>query len=171
MSEEDRVAAEFNALRGQLARAEESERARIAHELHDDLSQRIAAAALELQLVESRVAGIGESDLVKSFADLRTSVESVAADAHSLSRRLHPMVLDDLGLGRSPCMPARASARVPQSPGNAPDRFHKEPLECLVRPVACTPLLQTVDLDQAHRVNVWIPQSDRALERWVAIEE
>ncbi len=98
MSEEDRVAEEFKLLRSHLARAEETERARIARELHDDLSQRIAAVALDLQLTENRVGGMGDRDLAQSFGELRLSVEAVASDVHSLSRQLHPTVLDDLGL-------------------------------------------------------------------------
>ncbi len=98
MSQEDRVNRDFQALRGQLARAEETERARIARELHDDLSQRMAAVALDLQMSESRIADLGEPDLAVAFQELRVSVESVATDVHSLSRQLHPTVLDDLGL-------------------------------------------------------------------------
>ncbi len=98
MAQEDRVSREFQSLRSLLARAEESERARIARELHDDLSQRMAAVALDLQLHQGVVAGLGEDKLALSVQGLREGVVSVATDIHTLSRQLHPTVLDDLGL-------------------------------------------------------------------------
>ena len=98
MSDEDRVASEFKKLRSQLARAEETERARIARELHDDLSQRMIAVAIDLQMNESKISDLGDADLATTFAELRDRVEGVASDVHALSRQLHPTVLDDLGL-------------------------------------------------------------------------
>lgn len=98
MSQEDRVNREFQSLRSLLARAEESERARIARELHDDLSQRMAAVALDLQLHQNVILGLGEAELALSVQGLREGVVSVATDIHTLSRQLHPTVLDDLGL-------------------------------------------------------------------------
>ena len=98
MSEEERVALEFKALRSQLARAEETERARIARELHDDLSQRMATVAIELQMHQDLVAALGNGELATSFTGLRDMVETVSTDIHSISRQLHPTVLDDLGL-------------------------------------------------------------------------
>jgi signal transduction histidine kinase len=74
--------------------AEETERSRIARELHDDISQQLAVLRIELQLLlrtlddsaRERVAGIG------------TQVERVAMSVHELSHRLHPTRLRVHGL-------------------------------------------------------------------------
>ena len=85
-----------NKLRERLAKAEESERARIARELHDDFSQRLVACAMALkQAGHEPLAGNGASI---DLDGVHEGIESLAKDLHELSRRLHPTVLEDLGL-------------------------------------------------------------------------
>lgn len=111
------------ALRRQLSDAEENERARIARELHDDLAQRLAAVALAVGSLETPT---GPTEMASSALEegsspgliqsIQDSIRELAHDVHWLSRRLHPTVLDDLGLTaalRSEC--ARRAARVPFS--------------------------------------------------------
>lgn len=73
---------------------EEDERRRVARELHDDFTQRLASLAIEMGKVELKVTAPFKSLL----QNLREQVVGLSADIHELSRRLHPSILDDLGL-------------------------------------------------------------------------
>ena len=93
-------------LRRQLARAEEAERSRIARELHDDFSQRLAALSLSLQLSGEALEPAIDPEQHARLLDAQSGIERLASDVHALSRQLHPAVLDDLGLSaalRSEC--------------------------------------------------------------------
>ena len=74
----------------------EEERARIAREMHDDWTQRLAvlginAASLEDQIEDPKTA----LPLVQA---MRQQLVRLADDVHELSRQLHPSIIDDLGL-------------------------------------------------------------------------
>lgn len=86
---------ETRRLSGRLIAAQEGERRRIAREIHDDFSQRVAAAAI--------AAGQGQLEPV------RRQLGELAAELHDLSRRLHPAMLDDLGLEAAIAAECRAS--------------------------------------------------------------
>ena len=86
---------ELRRLAGRLIAAQEDERRRIARELHDDFSQRLAAAAIS--------AGQGRQEAV------RVQIGALADELHALSRRLHPAMLDDLGLEAAIAAECRAS--------------------------------------------------------------
>lgn len=83
-------------LTAKLLAAQEHERQRIARELHDDVTQRLAALAVDLgSLVQTR----SLEPLVQ--ARLRTVHEAVgqlADDVHNFAYRLHPSLLEHLGL-------------------------------------------------------------------------
>ena len=80
-----------------LIEAQEAERTHIARELHDDINQRIALLAMNLQMLRqslpaSEIAtGRGIDEAYEQVANLGTGV-------HALSRRLHSSALDYLGL-------------------------------------------------------------------------
>ena len=78
------------ALSGRLLTAHEDERRRLARELHDDLTQRLARLAIDAGKLE-RGAGANASAM-------RQDLVRLSEDVHALSYRLHPSVLDDLGL-------------------------------------------------------------------------
>jgi PAS domain S-box-containing protein len=83
-------------LAGRLLTAQEAERRRLARELHDDLSQRLAALAIEageLELESDSSARV--RDKVRS---MKEQVIRLSEDVHAMSRQLHPAILDDLGL-------------------------------------------------------------------------
>ena len=80
-------------LSGRLLTAHEDERRRLARELHDDLTQRLARLAIDAgRLEQARRRGRG------SAAAMREDLVRLSEDVHALSYRLHPSVLDDLGL-------------------------------------------------------------------------
>jgi len=86
----DRKEAEqlLSTLSQRLIEAQEQERARVARELHDDISQRLALLLLDLEAARQRV----EAPYREIAEELRRAIEtgsSLAGDVQSLSRRLH----------------------------------------------------------------------------------
>jgi signal transduction histidine kinase len=82
---------------GRLISAQEKERARLAQELHDGLSQQLAVLAVELQLLALRPpATTGE--LGAQLAALSDKVKALSSDVHQMSHDLHPAKLERLGL-------------------------------------------------------------------------
>lgn len=83
-------------LAARLLRAQEEERRRIAREMHDDWTQRLALLGIDVARLEKH---LGEPE--KALPLLRAMHEqlvSLSEDVHCLSRQLHPSILDDLGL-------------------------------------------------------------------------
>jgi PAS domain S-box-containing protein len=81
---------------GRLIQAQEEERHRIARELHDDISQRLALLSVELQTLAN--------DRPKSSVEFRERTEQllkrtsqISSDIHALSHRLHSSKLDYMG--------------------------------------------------------------------------
>jgi signal transduction histidine kinase len=85
---------ELEILAGRLITAQEDERRRVARELHDDLSQRLAAVAIEAGRLERGSNGASPAAMER----VKEHISRIAQDIHGLSRRLHPAMLDDLGL-------------------------------------------------------------------------
>ncbi|GEA61908.1 sensor histidine kinase [Vibrio comitans] len=86
---------ELRVLTSKLLSVQEEERKRVARDLHDDLSQRLAVVAIDLGAVQMSV----ESEsLMNQIKGIKQALGKIAEDTHSLSRRLHPSILDDLGL-------------------------------------------------------------------------
>jgi signal transduction histidine kinase len=88
-----------------LVRAQEKEHRRIARELHDDLTQRLAVLAIDAGAVE-QLPGCPRQ-VHERARGIREQLVALAETVHSLSRQLHPSILDDLGLVdalRSECM-------------------------------------------------------------------
>ena len=84
-------------LSGLLINAQEMERSRLASELHDDFSQRLALLALEL---ENASEALPDSSVAtkRQLHELLNSASEIGADLHTVSRRLHPSTLESLGL-------------------------------------------------------------------------
>lgn len=75
-----------------LLRAQETERARIARELHDDICQRMLLLIIDLESLHR--AKTGEGPTAQALAAAR----DVATSLHDLSHRLHPTKLRLVGL-------------------------------------------------------------------------
>jgi len=80
-----------------LIEAQEMERTRIARELHDDLCQRLALLAVELELVEKNPAD-SVSEVQTRIAELRKRVVEISRDIQALSHELHSSKLEYLGI-------------------------------------------------------------------------
>ena len=78
-----------------LIRAQEEERALLARELHDDVSQRLAVLAIDVGRAELAAADGEQADAMQA---VREGLVSLSEDIHSLAYQLHPSVLEELGL-------------------------------------------------------------------------
>jgi signal transduction histidine kinase len=84
----------LRALAGGILRAREEEARRIAHELHDEAGQLLAAFHITLDDLAAQVPAQDSS-----FKRLREVLDQVEAQLRRLARELRPTILDDLGLG------------------------------------------------------------------------
>jgi PAS domain S-box-containing protein len=80
-----------------LIEAQEQERAHIARELHDDLSQMMALLQVGLEKFEQDMPGLSSQTRQQLHALVEVSME-VSSSIHDLSHQLHPSKLDILGL-------------------------------------------------------------------------
>ncbi|MBN4054157.1 PAS domain S-box protein [Nitrospira defluvii] len=87
-------------LSGRLIANQEEERSRLARELHDDFIQRLAVVAVQLRKLEQGVP-FSSSPAEQRIKEIREQVVQLSNDLHDISRRLHPSILDDLGLSAS----------------------------------------------------------------------
>jgi PAS domain S-box-containing protein len=78
-----------------LIRAHEDERALLARELHDDVTQRLAVLAIDMGRAELAAPDGTQADVMRS---VRAELVRLSEDIHSLAYQLHPSVLEELGL-------------------------------------------------------------------------
>jgi signal transduction histidine kinase len=110
---------ELAASRARLVEAADEARRRIERDLHDGAQQRLVAAALELTMVEQRLARDPEA-AKPVLARAREHLEEGLRELRDLARGIHPSVLTDRGLvaalealvRRAP-MPVDLRAEVP----------------------------------------------------------
>lgn len=130
-----RAEQEAQALSGRLITAHEDERRRLARELHDDITQRLAGLAIDA----TRLPG---DELPASEIDARRSIHrglvQLSEDVHNLSYRLHPSVLDDLGLVealKAECdrVARTETVRVDVKADNLPRSLSKDVALCIYR--------------------------------------
>ncbi len=89
-----RAERETASLGGRLLMVHENERRRVARELHDDVTQRLAALAIDATRIEGPH-GVAADEATRSIRD---GLVKLSEDVHALSYRLHPSVIEDLGL-------------------------------------------------------------------------
>jgi PAS domain S-box-containing protein len=89
--------AELQLLASRLIWAQEEERRRLARELHDDLSQRLAFLAIETGKWV-KMSNIIPPTVLDGLRATHEQLVSLATDVHALSHQLHSSILDDLGL-------------------------------------------------------------------------
>jgi signal transduction histidine kinase len=124
-------------LSGHIIDAQEKERSRLATELHDDFSQRLALLALGLDDTAETLPDSSDA-LKQRLGEFSQSVSELGEDLHSLSHRLHSSTLDTLGLViglRSLCREfgARQSIEIDFTSEDIPGSVRSEVGLCLFR--------------------------------------
>jgi signal transduction histidine kinase len=131
-----RAEKELSDLGARFVTAQEEERTRIARELHDDLSQRLALVAITLESLGQNLPR-GKSQITAALHNLWYRVGEISSDVHHLSRRLHPSTLG-LGLGaalRSLCgaIERQHGIRVVVTCRDIPDAIPSDVSLCVYR--------------------------------------
>jgi signal transduction histidine kinase len=83
-------------LRRRLVHAQEEEHRRISRELHDDLTQRLAVLAIDAGMLERSLCC--PALVAERARGMREQLIALSEGVHSLSRQLHPSILDELGV-------------------------------------------------------------------------
>jgi len=127
----------LHSLSGQLIEAQEEERRRIAREIHDDIQQRVAMLAVDLDTLAHNVDN-GGNGTSRRLVELWDFASQLGADLHSLSHRLHSSTLDNLGLAeavRALCEEFENHYKIEVSfiAGNVPRNIQGEGALCLFR--------------------------------------
>ena len=120
-----------------LIEAQEAERTHIARELHDDISQRIALLAMDLDLLR-RALPASEIHTVKAIDDAYGQVANLGSDVQALSHRLHSSRLEYLGLEAAASgfcreLSQRQNVEVQLRVENLPGTLPRETSLCLFR--------------------------------------
>jgi signal transduction histidine kinase len=89
--------AQLLSLAARILRAQESDRRRIAEELHDNINQKLAALALLIHEV-SQEAEASNPLLTHQLEVIRQKVSDIIDDVRGFSYSLHPAVLEHTGL-------------------------------------------------------------------------
>jgi signal transduction histidine kinase len=92
-----RYQAQLEELTSKLLTAQESERQRIARDLHDDVSQRLAALVLDVASLEQQPPLLPEL-ITDALGPVREQLERLSDDIHNLAYKLHPSLLEHAGL-------------------------------------------------------------------------
>ena len=151
---------------GQLLAAQEEERAHIARELHDDVIQRVALLGHSLD----DLAAFAHSDdpaFERRVRGLRGELVDFAEEIRGLARRMHPAVLDHLGLPAAlealagefgATSGVRVRVVAPEVAGDVP----AEPAACLYR-VAQEALRNVARHARAHDAEVRLERDARGV--------
>ena len=122
-------------LSGRLIHAQEEERSRLARELHDDVTQRLASLAIDAGREERN---LSNSAIGNTMRTMREGLVRLSEDVHALSYRLHPSILEDLGLAealKSECerFSRLCSVRLETNVQGVPDALPHEVALCVFR--------------------------------------
>jgi two-component system, NarL family, sensor kinase len=123
-------------LAAKLLHAQEEERRRIAREMHDDWTQRLALLGIDIAKLEKHIAPPGTA--LPLLRAMQEKLVCLSEDVHALSRQLHPSILDDLGLVealRSECagFSRREGIAVVYRPEQVSTTFPKDIALCIYR--------------------------------------
>jgi PAS domain S-box-containing protein len=90
----------LSAVNQRLIEAHEEERTLIARELHDDINQRLALLAVNLDCL-NQVLPSSPAELHHSLEELTSQLNELASHVQALSHRLHSSKLEHLGLAKA----------------------------------------------------------------------
>jgi PAS domain S-box-containing protein len=153
---------ELRVLTGRLLQAQETERSRIARELHDDLGQSLALLSVEMDLLRQK-----PSESAAQFGgrmqELSARVKQLSSSVHDLSHELHPSKLEQLGLVaavRALCKELTQAHGVPIdfTARPVPNKIPEETALCLYR-IVQEALRNVIKHSGAHQASVQLQQS------------
>jgi PAS domain S-box-containing protein len=124
-------------LAGRLLSVQEEERRRLARDMHDDLTQRLALLAIEAGKLEQQLKSSPEP-LRDKLKQMKEQIVNLSVNVHDISRQLHPAILDDLGLIdaiKSECssFSKREGISVRYEPINIPESIPRDVALCIYR--------------------------------------
>jgi signal transduction histidine kinase len=135
---------------------EETERARIARDLHDDVGQQLFLLSMSLERLCELQSEV-QVERRKIAADARDRIRVIARSLHDLSHRLHPAKLQLLGLVSAlrdlQDEFSRAGVAITFSEHNMPARLPDDVTLCLFR-IAQAALQNVVNHSAARRVEI-----------------
>ena len=122
-----------------LIEAQEEERKRIARDVHDDYSQRLAMLAIDVESLTEKIGDLSEGTK-QELLDFHRRISELGADMHSLSHQLHSSTLENLGLVagvKAFCeeFAVTEQVQVEFAPENVPRSIPGEVALCLFRVV------------------------------------
>lgn len=133
----ERSQEELRALADRLLVVQEDERRRISRELHDDINQRLAMLAVEVETLEQRVSSSPEQT-GRALRAIQDRVVELSDDVRHLAYQFHPSVLDDLGLPVAlqrlvDDVAAHSGIKAIFTPRMVPEALPQEVATCLYR--------------------------------------
>ena len=160
---------ETRELARRLLTAQEDERRRLARELHDDLSQRLARLSIDAAGMERSLPDDAGKNSARS---MRADLVRLSDDVHALSYQLHPSVLDDLGLSealRVECeqFSRRESIRAELTSFDAPSELPPEAAVCLFR-IAQEALRNAARHSRANGIRIAVATAGRGVRMTVS---
>jgi signal transduction histidine kinase len=160
-----RMEKERTELQGRLVRVQEEEHRRIARELHDDLTQQLAVLAIDAGTLAQHPSC--PQDIVQKVSAMREKLVALSESIHSLSRQLHPSILDDLGLVdalRLECLALgqRDKIKVKYDARDIPTDLPRDVSLCIYR-VAQEALRNVTHHAQCAKASVMLAANERQL--------
>ena len=152
-------------LSGMLINAHEDERRLVARELHDDLSQRLARLSIDAAAIRHDAS---PDALDAAGRDLRGELARISEDVHDISYRLHPSLVDDLGIPtalKTECDRIRnlTDIEIEDSISEMGERISSPVALCIYR-IAQEALNNVIKHADAHTVQFAFDRIDDSLE-------
>jgi two-component system NarL family sensor kinase len=97
ITERKRAEEVFRNLSSRIIEAQESERRRVARDLHDGINQILSSIQFRLKSTEEKES-TKKNPLVKEIGEARILLEEAIQEVRRISQNLRPSILDDLGL-------------------------------------------------------------------------
>jgi PAS domain S-box-containing protein len=149
------------ASRARLVEVGDAERQRLERNLHDGAQQRLVALALQLRMVDARIAGDPDAAR-RDLVGAREHLDHALAELRELARGIHPAVLTDRGL-KSAVDALVNRAPVPMEVVDIPDIRLPEAVETAAYYLIAEAVTNVAKYAQATHVAVSVRRDDGQL--------